>query len=160
MCTFAAIFPISLSSNMVDSYRHKGMRKKLVDSIRRKGITDENVLDALNTVPRHQFLDSSFLEYAYDDTRPQNELYEYPYYIAAQQQWVNRIVQVLRDAQHRGEMRQTVDPDFFLLVQDKLTEMFKDPAVKKIYPTYNEFFRAQWNFLIYGIIMPRSPGAC
>lgn len=52
---------------MLDSYRHKGMRKKLVNSIRRKGIADENVLEAINKVPRHQFLDSSFLEFAYDD---------------------------------------------------------------------------------------------
>ena len=52
---------------MLDTYRHKGMRKKLVDSIRRKGIRDERVLEALNNVPRHQFLDSSFLEFAYDD---------------------------------------------------------------------------------------------
>ncbi len=52
---------------MVDSYRHKGMRKKLVDSIRRKGIVDENVLNAINKIPRHLFLDSSFLEFAYDD---------------------------------------------------------------------------------------------
>lgn len=52
---------------MVDSYRHKGMRKKLVESIRRKGIIDENVLDAINKIPRHLFLDSSFLEFAYDD---------------------------------------------------------------------------------------------
>ena len=52
---------------MLDSYRHKGMRKKLVDSIRRKGIRDEQVLAALDAVPRHQFLDSSFLEFAYDD---------------------------------------------------------------------------------------------
>ena len=52
---------------MLDSYRHKGMRKKLVDSIRRKGIKDEQVLAALDAVPRHQFLDSSFLEFAYDD---------------------------------------------------------------------------------------------
>jgi protein-L-isoaspartate(D-aspartate) O-methyltransferase len=43
------------------------MRKKLVDSIRRKGIQDERVLAAMNSVPRHQFLDSSFLEFAYDD---------------------------------------------------------------------------------------------
>ncbi len=52
---------------MLDSYRHKGMRKKLVDGIRRKGIQDEDVLAAINAVPRHQFLDSSFLEFAYDD---------------------------------------------------------------------------------------------
>ena len=52
---------------MVDSYRHKGMRKKLVDSIRRKGIADEKILNAINSIPRHSFLDSSFLEFAYDD---------------------------------------------------------------------------------------------
>ena len=43
------------------------MRQKLVDSIRKKGITDERVLNAINSIPRHQFLDSSFLEFAYDD---------------------------------------------------------------------------------------------
>lgn len=52
---------------MVDSYRHKGMRKKLVNSIKRKGITSDKILDAINNIPRHLFLDSSFLEYAYDD---------------------------------------------------------------------------------------------
>ncbi len=50
-----------------DTYRHKGMRKKLTESIRRKGILDENVLGALNAVPRHLFMDSSFLEFAYED---------------------------------------------------------------------------------------------
>ncbi len=52
---------------MVDTYRHMGMRKKLIDSLRKKGILNENVLEAMNKIPRHLFLDSSFLEYAYDD---------------------------------------------------------------------------------------------
>ena len=52
---------------MVDTYRHKGMRKRLVDSIRDKGISNENILSAMNRVPRHLFLDSSFLEFSYDD---------------------------------------------------------------------------------------------
>lgn len=43
------------------------MRKKLVESIMRKGITNKNILEAVNSIPRHLFLDSSFLEYAYDD---------------------------------------------------------------------------------------------
>ena len=43
------------------------MRKQLVDGIRRKGIEDENVLEAMNKIPRHLFLDSSFLEFAYED---------------------------------------------------------------------------------------------
>ncbi len=52
---------------MIDTYRHKGMRKALVDSIRKKGIQDEKVLAAINQVPRHWFMDSSFLEFAYED---------------------------------------------------------------------------------------------
>lgn len=52
---------------MVDSYRHKGMRQKLVNSIRKKDIKDERILEAINNIPRHLFLDSSFLEFAYDD---------------------------------------------------------------------------------------------
>lgn len=50
-----------------DNYRHKGLRKKLVDSLREKGIRDEKVLKAIENVPRHLFLDSSFLEFAYQD---------------------------------------------------------------------------------------------
>lgn len=56
-----------MSSNFEDTYRHKGMRKQLVDLLRTKGITDENVLNAINEVPRHVFLDSSFVELAYQD---------------------------------------------------------------------------------------------
>ena len=52
---------------MEDSYRHKGMRKRLVDSLMLKGITDEAVLDAINIVPRHFFLDKAFEELAYED---------------------------------------------------------------------------------------------
>jgi protein-L-isoaspartate(D-aspartate) O-methyltransferase len=52
---------------MLDTYRHKGLRKQLVAEIRRKGIRDENVLNALDSVPRHLFLDSSFLKFAYED---------------------------------------------------------------------------------------------
>ncbi len=52
---------------MVDSFRHKGMRKKLVDTIKRKGIMDHRILEAVGNIPRHLFLDSSFLEFAYED---------------------------------------------------------------------------------------------
>jgi protein-L-isoaspartate(D-aspartate) O-methyltransferase len=52
---------------MVDSFRHKGMRKKLVETIKSKGITDNRILKAIGDIPRHLFLDSSFLEFAYED---------------------------------------------------------------------------------------------
>ena len=50
-----------------DTFRHKGLRKKLVEVVRQKGITDENVLNAMEIVPRHWFFDSGFLEFAYED---------------------------------------------------------------------------------------------
>jgi protein-L-isoaspartate(D-aspartate) O-methyltransferase len=53
--------------NMEDTFRHKGLRRKLVETVRSKGITDENVLNAINTVPRHLFMDSSFINFSYQD---------------------------------------------------------------------------------------------
>lgn len=50
-----------------DTYRHKGLRRKLTDLVKEKGITDQRVLDAINTIPRHFFLDSAFDEVAYED---------------------------------------------------------------------------------------------
>jgi protein-L-isoaspartate(D-aspartate) O-methyltransferase len=50
-----------------DTFRHKGLRKKLIDLLRTKGIADDNVLNAMNIIPRHYFFDSSFLEFAYED---------------------------------------------------------------------------------------------
>ena len=50
-----------------DSYRHRGLRKKLVRTVESKGITDKNVLEALGKVPRHYFFDKAFLEHAYQD---------------------------------------------------------------------------------------------
>lgn len=50
-----------------DNYRHKGLRKKLVDEIASKGIKDHRILDAVNAIPRHLFLDSGFLNFAYED---------------------------------------------------------------------------------------------
>jgi len=52
---------------MSDTFLAKGKRKKLVEELRRKGITDEEVLRAINTVPRHDFMDPAFLDHAYTD---------------------------------------------------------------------------------------------
>ena len=54
-------------SSLSDTYKHKGLRKQLIAVIKEKGIKDENVLEAINKIPRHFFLDSSFTEIAYQD---------------------------------------------------------------------------------------------
>jgi len=50
-----------------DTFLHKGLRRKLVEQVKNKGIYDQRILDAMLKIPRHAFIDSSFLKFAYQD---------------------------------------------------------------------------------------------
>lgn len=52
---------------MKDTFKHKGLRQQLVEIVKRKGIIDKKVLDAIGNIPRHLFMDSGFLDHAYVD---------------------------------------------------------------------------------------------
>jgi len=51
----------------MDNFQHKGLRERLIKEIREKGIHNEDVLDAMSRVPRHLFMDSSFINFSYTD---------------------------------------------------------------------------------------------
>jgi len=72
---------------LVDSFKHKGLRQKLVDVLISKGITDKGVLNAISKVPRHLFMDSGFLDHAYQDKAfpiAANQTISQPYTVAFQ----------------------------------------------------------------------------
>lgn len=73
-----------------DTYRHKGLRKQLVQQIREKGIHDAKVLEAIGRVPRHlYFFDTAFVERAYEDTAfpiGEGQTISQPYTVAYQTQ--------------------------------------------------------------------------
>lgn len=52
---------------MNDTYRHKGLRKRLIATLAKKGIQSKKVLEAMMEIPRHFFLDKAFEELAYED---------------------------------------------------------------------------------------------
>jgi len=52
---------------MQDTFKHQGLRKKLVDIISKKGIKQQNVLAAIGKIPRHLFMDNAFIGFAYED---------------------------------------------------------------------------------------------
>jgi protein-L-isoaspartate(D-aspartate) O-methyltransferase len=52
---------------MKDTYRHRGLRKQLVETIRSKGIRDDKILEAIGKIPRHIFMDSGFISFSYKD---------------------------------------------------------------------------------------------
>ena len=70
-----------------DELKHQGMRNHLVAELKVKGITDENVLQAIAKVPRHLYLDSSFEAHAYQDKAfpiGANQTISQPYTVAVQ----------------------------------------------------------------------------
>jgi protein-L-isoaspartate(D-aspartate) O-methyltransferase len=74
---------------MIDTFKHKGLRNKMVDELRALGISDEQVLTAINNVPRHWFLDNAFLEYAYQNKAfpiGSGQTISHPYTVAYQTQ--------------------------------------------------------------------------
>jgi len=72
---------------MQDSFKHKGLRKILIDELRQKGISNEKVLEAFNEVPRHYFLDLAFEKQAYTNMAFQigaGQTISHPYTVAFQ----------------------------------------------------------------------------
>lgn len=72
---------------MLDTYKHKGMRKQLIRELRERGITDERILEAFDAVPRHFFLDLVFEQQAYSNTAFQigaGQTISHPYTVAFQ----------------------------------------------------------------------------
>ncbi|HIA11982.1 MAG TPA: protein-L-isoaspartate(D-aspartate) O-methyltransferase [Flavobacteriales bacterium] len=76
----------------MDNYKHRGLRKRLVDSLREKGIKSEAVLEAINSVPRHLFIDNAFESLAYRD-KPfpigSGQTISQPYTVAFQSELLN-----------------------------------------------------------------------
>ena len=72
-----------------DDIKHQGLRNQLVNLLRSKGITDNNVLAAIGKIPRHLFIESSFEAYAYQDKAFQigaGQTISHPYTVAFQSQ--------------------------------------------------------------------------
>lgn len=75
-----------------DSYRHKGMRRALVNLLREKGIRDPRVLAAIEAVPRHFFFEKAFVEQAYQDKAfpiGEGQTISQPYTVAFQTELLN-----------------------------------------------------------------------
>lgn len=74
---------------MIDSFRHKGLRKQLVEHLASKGISNLEVLNAMNKIPRHLFMDNAFVNFAYQDKAfpiGSGQTISQPYTVALQSQ--------------------------------------------------------------------------
>ena len=132
-----------------DSYRHKGMRKKLVDIVSKKGITDEKILAAVNKIPRHFFLDSAFDEVAYEDKAfpiAEGQTISQPYTVAYQTQLLDvkpfvKILEIGTGSAYQACVLAELGARVFTIErQKKLYEQNKSFAYLKKYPAIKFFY--------------------
>lgn len=132
-----------------DSYRHKGLRKKLVDGIRAKGITDERVLDAIGSIPRHFFLDSAFDEKAYEDRAfpiGEGQTISQPYTVAYQTQLLqlkkfDKVLEVGTGSAYQAVVLAEMGAQVYTIErQKKLYDSNKSFSFLKKYPAIRFFY--------------------
>src|ERR1044071_7239815 len=132
-----------------DTYRHKGLRKKLVDGIRKKGITDERVLSAINKIPRHFFLDSAFDEVAYEDRAfpiGEGQTISQPYTVAYQTQLLevksfNKVLEIGTGSAYQAVVLAEMGAQVYTIErQKKLFESNKTFDYLKKFPNIKFFY--------------------
>ena len=132
-----------------DTYRHKGLRKKLADLLKEKGITDEKVLSAIRDIPRHFFLDSAFDEIAYEDRAfpiSEGQTISQPYTVAYQSQLLelkpfDKVLEIGTGSMYQATVLAEMGTMVFTIErQRKLFEKTKDYVFKSKYPNLKFFY--------------------
>lgn len=132
-----------------DSYRHKGLRKKLIDSIRDKGISDERVLKAMMNIPRHFFLDTALEHISYQDRAfpiGEGQTISQPYTVAYQTQLLevedyDKILEIGTGSAYQAIVLAEMGAHVFTIErQRKLFELNKTFILKSKYPNIKFFY--------------------
>ena len=132
-----------------DTYKDVGRRKQLIEILKEKGITDSNVLDAINTIPRHFFVDTVFDAKAYDDVALQigaEQTISQPYTVAFQTQLLNiqrghKVLEVGTGSVYQATVLAHIGARVFTIErQKKLFDENKKFIFKTKYPNLKFFY--------------------
>jgi protein-L-isoaspartate(D-aspartate) O-methyltransferase len=135
--------------NFEDSYRHKGLRKKLIDSIRDKGISDEMVLNAMMKIPRHFFLDTALEHIAYQDRAfpiGEGQTISQPYTVAYQTQLLDvspyqKVLEIGTGSAYQAMVLAEIGASVFTIErQKKLYDQNKNFILRSKYPSIKFFY--------------------
>jgi protein-L-isoaspartate(D-aspartate) O-methyltransferase len=132
-----------------ESFMHKGLRKKLIEELREKGIKDEAVLDAMNRIPRHYFLDPAFERIAYEDRAfpiLAGQTISQPYTVAYQTQFLevkkmDKILEIGTGSAYQACVLAELDARVFSIERQKqLFEHNNNFFYLKKYPQLKRFY--------------------
>ena len=136
-------------NRFIDTYQHKGMRKQLVELLRKKNITDERVLEAINNIPRHFFLDSAFDKIAYQDRAfpiGEGQTISQPYTVAYQTQLLEikpleKVLEIGTGSVYQASVLAEIGAKIFTIERQKnLFEQNKNFIFKDKYPHIKFFY--------------------
>jgi protein-L-isoaspartate(D-aspartate) O-methyltransferase len=132
-----------------DTYRHKGLRSKLIKTLKEKGISDESVLKAMEAIPRHYFLDSAFDEKAYEDKAfpiGEGQTISQPYTVAYQTQLLevkkhDKVLEIGTGSIYQSSVLAELGVLVFTIErQKKLFDLNKKFYLKDKYPNIKFFY--------------------
>ena len=135
--------------NFEDTYRHKGLRKKLINSLKEKGITDEKVLDAMMNIPRHYFLDTALEQIAYQDRAfpiGEGQTISQPYTVAYQTQLLqlqpyNKVLEIGTGSAYQAIVLAELGVHVYTIErQKKLFDLTKNFILRSKYPNIKFFY--------------------
>jgi len=123
---------------MEDSFRHQGLRKQLVEQLAEKGIHNTSILEAINKIPRHLFLDNAFVNFAYQDKAfpiGEGQTISQPYTVAFQSQLLKpkpyeKVLEVGTGSGYQAAVLSLLEADVYTIERQK--ELFL--KTKKLLP--------------------------
>jgi protein-L-isoaspartate(D-aspartate) O-methyltransferase len=127
----------------LDTYRHRGLRRDLINGLREKGIKDERVLAAMERVPRHFFLDSAFDHIAYEDRAfpiKAGQTISQPFTVAYQTELLQvkpgqKVMEIGTGSAYQAAVLHEMGVWLLTIErQEELYQFIKDKELKKIYP--------------------------
>ena len=112
---------------MEDSFRHQGLRKQLIEKLSGKGIHNTEILDAMNKIPRHLFMDNAFVNFAYKDKAfpiGAGQTISQPYTVAFQTQLLeiksyDRVLEVGTGSGYQAAVLSLLDAEVFTVERQR-----------------------------------------
>ncbi|MES2774760.1 MAG: protein-L-isoaspartate(D-aspartate) O-methyltransferase [Bacteroidota bacterium] len=132
-----------------DTYRHKGLRKKLISTIKEKGIKDAKVLDAIMNIPRHFFMDPALDNIAYEDRAfpiAAGQTISQPYTVAYQTELLQvkpgeKILEIGTGSTYQATVLAEMKAEVYTIERQKeLFDKNKDYIFKSRYPNIRFYF--------------------
>lgn len=134
-------------NNRIDSYKHQGRRRQLVKHLEASGIKDQNVLEAIATIPRHFFIAKDFEDRAYEDVAlpiDEDQTISQPYTVAFQTQALNivagdKVLEIGTGSGYQAAVLAALGAEVFSVERIELLYSKSKALLQKMYPGVKVF---------------------